>query len=442
MSFADRVKETTTTTGTGTVTLAGAASGYQTFSTAFAADSVVSYAIISGVNWETGRGTFTNSGTTLSRDEVYSSSAAGAKITLAGTSDVLLTLTSVDTVGKQSLHGFNLTTSAPSAITNGYRRVSIDNAANVDLAYDTATRQITLTQTGGVVYWFKGQKVTVASPIVSAAHSATAGAYYIYFDSTTGLPTISASVWNMQTMIPIAEVYYDGTKGVAWDERHAAQRDPAMHFYLHSTQGAKWSAGGLISGYTLELGSNAGVQYALTAATVYDEDIRATTTALSAAGPYTVWYKSAGVWTYDTTPTVPYKSGTNIQYNNAGVLTDIQAGHFVNYYVYGTTNLISAHSIIHHVGQRAYNNMGEALEESLQTGLDLAGFPSAETVPMYRLTFWCDAKSTSTGKAVLVDVTNLGGDRNFNPATNPSNRSPDHMTMGRVYAMIQGLNLP
>jgi hypothetical protein len=80
--LADRVQETTNTTGTGTLTLAGAVSGYQSFAVIGNANTTY-YTISSGTDWEVGTGTYTSVGTTLSRDTVYSSSAAGAKITVA-----------------------------------------------------------------------------------------------------------------------------------------------------------------------------------------------------------------------------------------------------------------------------------------------------------------------------------------------------------------------
>jgi len=86
----DRVRETTTTTGTGTVTLAGAVDGFQSFS-AIGDGNTTYYAIVSGNNWETGLGTYTASGTTLSRDTILESSNSGSAITLAGTSDVFVT---------------------------------------------------------------------------------------------------------------------------------------------------------------------------------------------------------------------------------------------------------------------------------------------------------------------------------------------------------------
>lgn len=86
----DRVKETTTTTGTGTVTLAGASAGFQSFA-AIGDGNTTYYAITSGNDYEVGLGTYTASGTTLSRDTVLESSNAGSKITLSGTSDVFCT---------------------------------------------------------------------------------------------------------------------------------------------------------------------------------------------------------------------------------------------------------------------------------------------------------------------------------------------------------------
>lgn len=85
--LADRVQETTNTTGTGTLTLAGAVAGYQSFSAIGNANTTY-YTIVSGTDWEVGIGTYTLSGTTLSRDTVLASSAAGAKISVAAGASV------------------------------------------------------------------------------------------------------------------------------------------------------------------------------------------------------------------------------------------------------------------------------------------------------------------------------------------------------------------
>jgi hypothetical protein len=88
----DRVQETSTTTGTGTFTLAGAVSGFQSFS-AIGNGNTTYYAIVGGSEWEVGLGTYTSSGTTLSRDTVLASSAGGTtKVTFsAGTKNVFVT---------------------------------------------------------------------------------------------------------------------------------------------------------------------------------------------------------------------------------------------------------------------------------------------------------------------------------------------------------------
>jgi hypothetical protein len=87
----DRVKETTTTTGTGTITLAGAVSGFQSFAAIGNANTTF-YTIAGGGEWEVGIGTYTSSGTTLSRDTVLDSSNSGSLVDFAaGTKDVFVT---------------------------------------------------------------------------------------------------------------------------------------------------------------------------------------------------------------------------------------------------------------------------------------------------------------------------------------------------------------
>ena len=90
MSFVvkDRVKETSTTTGTGTLTLAGAVSGFRRFGD-IGNTNTTAYVILEASEsaptaWEVGIGTYTASGTTLSRDTVLRTSAGNTtKITLA-----------------------------------------------------------------------------------------------------------------------------------------------------------------------------------------------------------------------------------------------------------------------------------------------------------------------------------------------------------------------
>jgi hypothetical protein len=81
----DRVKQTSTTAGTGTITLSGTPSGFQTFA-AIGNGNITYYAIADAAtgDWEVNYGTYTSSGTTLTRNNPpLSSSNAGALVNFA-----------------------------------------------------------------------------------------------------------------------------------------------------------------------------------------------------------------------------------------------------------------------------------------------------------------------------------------------------------------------
>lgn len=111
----DRVKETTTTTGTGTLTLGGAVTGFQSFSVI--GDGNTTYYTISSASseWEVGVGTYTASGTTLSRDVILASSNSGSAVNFsAGEKEVYV----VYPAGRVMSGGGGVTNGASALVVN------------------------------------------------------------------------------------------------------------------------------------------------------------------------------------------------------------------------------------------------------------------------------------------------------------------------------------
>lgn len=149
----DRVKETCSAPGTGTVTLLGAVTGYAAFSVIGNSNSTY-YCIAdqAGANWEVGIGTYTSSGTTLSRDQVLSNSAGTTNPInfSSGTQDVFVTYPagrSFYGVGDQAV-AINTTTISQNTIipssNNGLSVGPITVAAGVEMTVPAGQRWIVL----------------------------------------------------------------------------------------------------------------------------------------------------------------------------------------------------------------------------------------------------------------------------------------------------------
>jgi hypothetical protein len=151
----DRVKEITTTTGTGTITLAGVSLGYQAFSVI--GDGNTTYYCIAGretSEFEVGIGTYTLSGTTLSRTTILSSSNAGLAVNFsAGTKDVFVVYPAGKSVNLDaSDNATALGTPASGVVTNLTGTASININGTVGATTPAAGAFTTLSATGAITY--------------------------------------------------------------------------------------------------------------------------------------------------------------------------------------------------------------------------------------------------------------------------------------------------
>lgn len=134
VTLVNRAKMSTATTGTGTITLGSAETGYQSFADAGVTDAdTVRYVIEDGTNWEIGTGTYTASGTTLSRS-VEESSNADSAINLSGSATVFVVAAAADLLSFVTLTGTQTVTNKTLTAINYRETVGTITSSDLDLS--------------------------------------------------------------------------------------------------------------------------------------------------------------------------------------------------------------------------------------------------------------------------------------------------------------------
>ena len=211
----DRVKEQTSTTGTSTLTLGGTTTGFQTFSV-IGDGSTTYYAIVhqSLDEWEVGLGTYTASGTTLSRDTILDSSNSGSAVNFsAGTKDVFITY-SADKAIYRDASG-NVSVTFATSATNASYALSATNA-NFATSATEATTAITAVSATNASYALSATNANFATSATYAtdagnAVSATFAASATNATNAVNLlgGTVSATTGTFSTSIKVGGVSPD-----------------------------------------------------------------------------------------------------------------------------------------------------------------------------------------------------------------------------------------
>lgn len=201
--YANRVRETSTTTGTGTFTLAGAVTGFQTFSAGIGANNTCFYVIShrSASEFEVGFGTVGSPATTIARTSVIASSNAGAAVNFsAGTKDVFCDVPADQVLMPNLLPGGRLTLS------------STDPVPLSDLSAQGTLYYLPFTDSKIEIYsgnrWITYDIGTGISLSLSGLSSGTN--HDVYAIVSSGAAALSTTAWSTNTARATALTTVDG----------------------------------------------------------------------------------------------------------------------------------------------------------------------------------------------------------------------------------------
>lgn len=183
-----------------------------------------------------------------------------------------------------------------------------------------------------------------------------------------------------KTKIPACILYTDGTRYRLSDELHDARRNLIEHKKQHDTDGARYVSGGATT-----FGSSANNTFSMASVIIRDEDRYHT---IDARTQGQMMYRNAGntLMTLDAPSTYFSKiNGTNPQYDNNGVLTDLTINNYGITWMYATNAKLPANSeVVFVLGQGNYTSVALA---QVAPQPNILGSTVAEWKLMYRIIY-------------------------------------------------------
>lgn len=239
------------------------------------------------------------------------------------------------------------------------------------LSFNTGTREVTISPTGtNFSFYSAGVKYTKTAQTKQIDD--TNGLHYVYFD-TSGVIQKTTDPWDISSAaVPVACVYWNGTAGILYDERHGIQMDGMTQEYLHETRGSAFASG--MAGTFAANGST----ITIGAGEWYDEDIEHIIVEQTTCR---IFYLLSTTWNW-TSAQAPYYHVVSSapQYNNSGALANVDTAKYSVSWVYMTNATSTPVAVI--MGQAQYNT--QALAEAA-TLPNLSTLPGPEMILLYRV---------------------------------------------------------
>lgn len=310
-----------------------------------------------------------------------------------------------------------------------------ENRTDSVISFNNATRTFTIAPAStSFTVWHKGRPYVKTAP-ESITIANNVGLHYIQYSTGASL-AVTNTYFDFENVAPVAYVAWDTTTSTAIyfaDERHGLVLDWQTHEYLHRTRGAAYASGFTLTNYTVSgTGSaNADAQLSMDNGVFFDEDIEvsithsntptANTWQQDLQGPAQIpmYYKWGIYWKKDTATDYPLKNaytGSSLAAYNWLITVGIYAGLWTTSAMgnnkYGVTWIVATNNlnepVIGILGQAEYGNAGDAAAATWSE-LNLAGFPSYEFRPLWKITYQTATAYTNTPKSRLVAVEDLRG---------------------------------
>ena len=290
------------------------------------------------------------------------------------------------------------------------------NPSDIGVSYNWTNRTITLT--GVLDYYWRGDKHTLVSPWISSAHANTVGKWMLY--STDGETFAwSTTMWTFtDVMVSFVNRQATSTASFAICETHGTM-DWLSHVENHQVNGTYLLSGGKATAgtYTLNTATDVANSPGFDLARLKDED-RETNIAAWTQGTYTKMYIGvSNTSIFNIASSFPFVSaGSYLQVNNAltGAMTDGINNRFYNVYQILVPCTSDADSqkfrTVFLQPQKAHTAQVDAEAETVNGLL----FGELETLtPEFkvysRITYTTSAGDLNTGKCRIASITYVLG---------------------------------